>query len=416
MSLPNDLRSILNDEKLCDVVLEGNDGENAPAAKVILASRTTYFRQMFYGEFVEASSDTVALDFPGMLLRYVVEFCHTGGIKDLERKVGDTKIAPDRVRLVVKIALACHYFGLYEVFCKDVFRTWFVRHIENNEENHHLACVLMEAISGTAFENESGHCGLRGLAADILVVHPTTSLFVDKNDPDSSGLLSLSATTLEKIMNDGFYINATELVLFGFIHKWVFALFDRSSDSYKENRLREGMHIARHIELTRILPSDLTNVVETSGLVEKDRLHEAYKVQARVLESKDGLPALKEIAAMTRENYPLGVSIRLDKSSLRAVNGIYKVHKVTRGEPFTVSSLIHFKKLISSSDNDNEKFDLDVIYNYRQFYLCRNGKKCYETAFVEDLFDASETSWDALENASELAALHPLPTITRVNV
>ena len=55
-----------------DVVMEGTDGEMIPAYKLILASRSKFFKTLFYGDFAESSSTGI-----------VQYYCHTDQVSSM---------------------------------------------------------------------------------------------------------------------------------------------------------------------------------------------------------------------------------------------------------------------------------------------------------------------------------------------
>lgn len=75
----NSKRELEDDESpMKDVALIGSDGGRAMATKAILAVQSPFFRRMFFGDFKEASCDSVTLSYPGEILQWVVTFCYTG--------------------------------------------------------------------------------------------------------------------------------------------------------------------------------------------------------------------------------------------------------------------------------------------------------------------------------------------------
>ncbi len=56
----NEMKSIWEDDELCDITLEV-DGQFIKAHKVVLASHSPYFRAMFCGRFQDAQKESIEL-------------------------------------------------------------------------------------------------------------------------------------------------------------------------------------------------------------------------------------------------------------------------------------------------------------------------------------------------------------------
>lgn len=77
-SLSNDL---WKNKEFTDVVLDV-DGEKIPAHKLILATKSPYFRALLYGEMREASQEEVTLpNIPLTPFKRVLEYAYTGKLE-----------------------------------------------------------------------------------------------------------------------------------------------------------------------------------------------------------------------------------------------------------------------------------------------------------------------------------------------
>jgi len=120
-------RELEDDESpMKDVALVGSDGGRVKAAKNILAMHSPFFRHMFFGNFKEASCDSVTLSYPSEILRWVVTFCYIGEwpketFWDEDKSgffLGARSDNEAQARLLVRLRDASDYFELTLLHCE----------------------------------------------------------------------------------------------------------------------------------------------------------------------------------------------------------------------------------------------------------------------------------------------------------
>ena len=92
------------------------------------------------------------------------------------------------------------------------------------------------------------------------------------------GVHALSADTLSKIILDT-RMKCAELTLFLALKEWSDLKGLEKEDAGSSNATA-GKSIAKNINLAQISPSDLLSIVMQSGLVEQERVYEAFRDQA----------------------------------------------------------------------------------------------------------------------------------------
>ena len=77
MTLKADMvRALEEDDAMKDVTLIGSDGGRVSASKTVLAIRSPVFKRMFYGNFQEAESAEVPMDYTSGVLQVIVNYCY----------------------------------------------------------------------------------------------------------------------------------------------------------------------------------------------------------------------------------------------------------------------------------------------------------------------------------------------------
>jgi len=123
-----------------DVTLQGTDGEKIQAHRILLAARSTFFRNLLLGDFNEARVPVVRLDFEGSILRAIVEYCYV----DRVSLCGET-CEPDLVETIVKIAVAADYF---ECRCDTLVTKWACEKINTSPRLAWNFLMAAETVAG----------------------------------------------------------------------------------------------------------------------------------------------------------------------------------------------------------------------------------------------------------------------------
>jgi hypothetical protein len=263
------IQNLLMDEELSDLLLVGTDGVAVRSNRCMLASRSKVFRRMLYGDFSEASSTSISLDYKGEVVQAVVEYIYTDKCEIFN------ECNVELARTVVCLAEAANFFDLPKLSqkAKDLARSMI-------REQPSLACVILGEYSGVG-----------GVISEIeeyarQAIRSNPSALLDQ----STAIWSMSPALLETIIQDK-HISANEYTLFRILEAWTNATDDHMSNSKSGEPLdaAESQRIARreaakqmtrHLRLERIDPHHLCTTVTSSGLVTQDQLLEAYKSQA----------------------------------------------------------------------------------------------------------------------------------------
>lgn len=261
------LRTLVTDEALSDVKLEGTDGVLVCANRGLLAVRSQVFRSMLFGKFAEARKNgVVKIGYSSCVLKSIVEYCFTDGAQLLKSLDKDDTSAKD-VSSVISLVDAANYFVLpgLKRFAEDVACSAM-------KKKPRLACLFFAEAKPPAEKLES-------LALEIIRSQPTEAL-LEKN-----AIVSLSQSCVEKIMRDD-RIMASELTMFRVLKVWVDGGKD-AADCEVRRRVAKGM--SRHVvALERISARDLIREVEPSGLIASNQLLEAYRKKAFRAEDRPG--------------------------------------------------------------------------------------------------------------------------------
>lgn len=260
------MKILLTDRDLCDVELQGTDQVLVPANRGMLGARSKVFRTMLFGKFAEANSSTIALGYPGAVLRSVVEYICTNQCEVLQ----DTDDCQPRT--LVALADAAQYFGFPKLSrqAQRAARSWM-------ERKPSLACLFLVECRGT---------GLEDWARQMIRSKPTETFL---SDDDREAVASLSPALLESILRDG-QMEADEYTLFRILKAWAdmddYCIEtdtdgdDETSNASPETRQEIATRLTEHIRLEGINPPDLATFVAPSGLVSAEQLSKAFQVQA----------------------------------------------------------------------------------------------------------------------------------------
>jgi hypothetical protein len=278
-----DIRSLLNNEELTDIVLvptvpepcasaedanynsETSDGdgdvtgETVPAIKSILAARSPVFRRMLYGDFRETRSKSddggggglsVKLEYSSSVLRLLVEFCFTDRLDSLEggdrdeyddddedsRNEHDGNMAnrgdsqtgvvstpslSGTARLLTSLSSAAHYFDIPKLE-HDILS----RLNEMMTRQPSLACVVLDE-ANRIMQEELCQVALEKIRARpkaALLPYDNGITLVDggttESWKDKGGVVALSASLLERVVFDD-VSTASEWTKFTCLQRWV---------------------------------------------------------------------------------------------------------------------------------------------------------------------------------------------------
>ena len=263
------------DTELFDVTLRSKDGDEIKAHRCILAARSSFFRGMFCGSFAEASSDDlkVNLHFDGVVVKALLDYIYTGTFSlEEEAKTSSRREA----QILVALRTAADYVdvsGLTKLVYKHVKKVV--------SQNPDLLLWLFEFCSepgGETLNTTSTSTawqdgiGLESLVLDRIRSDPETIATSDVLPSLDIGTI----TSLLKETSKTFY----ESERFDILQKW--AAYGCNEDSDNEARLALARPLMKTIRLELIDPTDLFEFVESSKLVNKDMVHDAYKKHALV--------------------------------------------------------------------------------------------------------------------------------------
>lgn len=276
-SLEDVLTTLLTDDTLSDILLQGNDGEKVAANRCILACRSDVFKRMLFNTSSSGTShDILRVNYDGDVVQALVDYIYTDDADILTAAAESMSCNAALAKTLVFLTDAALHFGLpglvrktEEVGCQLM------------EENNHLACSFMETCRNIGSRLNSS-CLLEK-ALQIIRANPTSIL-------NNEGLASLGSAVLEEIVSDN-DIEADELSLFYLIKAWYDSYCNsimKPDNMRKESRRTVAAKLAEHIRYENIDPNLLTSAVSSSGLVPEKRLNEAYKAQALRAVSRNG--------------------------------------------------------------------------------------------------------------------------------
>ena len=278
ITLTKALSNFLTDDALNDFSLEGSDGKRVRANRYVLASRSTVFHRMLVGGFSEATSEVVRVEYPGDVLRAIVEYVHTDSA-DIRKKAteGEAENGSDpsqgfqQIRNLVSLTAAATYFDLPGL-CQKIQENLTL----SLNESPVLAYATLEACRQ---EGPSEPAEVADLALSI--IRSGGASVVTPGD-----VTCLSPALVEEILQDTNTV-MDESQLFRFLQVWVEA--ETFSVENNSDRRTMAKDMVKNIRLEKIDPKMLSTVVETSGLVTHEQLLNAYKAQALVAQERHSI-------------------------------------------------------------------------------------------------------------------------------
>ena len=361
VSLKDAFAKFLTEEKFMDVVLQGKDGEQVPANRCILASRSEVFRQMLFGSFKEASlaENVISIGYDGNILRAVVEYICTDSAEIFHKTEQPNESGADStvrcgddetlMGMFVCVADAASYFHLPGLSHK-------VEEIASKfaQRRPPLAFVLLQACLE---KGPSIPPTFQEKVVSIIRSEEAADAVENACDDDNTLIASLSADTLEYILQDP-KMEWQEYQLYQLVSMWVYG----PKDDPEVGQLRVQTardRLVQHIRFESIHPEYLTTDIATSGFVEDTQLYEAFKIQALAAANSDDfkLKLKKPRYVEWTEEPPINiddiVAIKVEGAGLANANGVY-IHNGVFGGPAqfgwdeTISSLGTLNRNIGS--------------------------------------------------------------------
>lgn len=253
------LCSIFGDEEVSDIILQGCDGGSVVAVKAILASRSTMFRHMFYGDgkssFVpkEPGEKEVFVfdDWDCRILHLVVEYCYTDTCSAMKSQPTE-----EIARVMAILRIASKAFKLPGLL--DKIRQWGWKQINRHPA---LACAMVDE----GMRNDD----VDELALQTLQIKSRAALLPDPKAV-GSGVLALSKPGLLFVLRT-LEETTSHYLLLQVMERWVdFSPEDCSgADAARERSSREAFAkkcAMRFIKLSKIPQENLSIVMKTSSL------------------------------------------------------------------------------------------------------------------------------------------------------
>mmetsp|Transcript_12999 Transcript_12999/g.14875 ORF Transcript_12999/g.14875 Transcript_12999/m.14875 type:complete len:552 (+) Transcript_12999:152-1807(+) len=265
---------------------------------------------MLYGNFREASSSSIALEYDGIILEAIVEFCCSNEISKF--RVLYIQRHAYSARRLVQLAKAADYLQLEGL-------TKLVIGLAHNLTTRYppLACAVYdEANFNTPLSQDA-----------LLMIQCRPYVTLPPDDATGGGIDCLSGTKLQTIFIDK-YVKAGELFLFEMLQEWSerCCIFKSNEDTgemdehgYEENTNNRGtvQECASHIHLEDIEPQDLLSIVKPSGFCSDVSIVDAITKQAL-------RASQNHIWSLSCRGRPNNIErILVEGAGLQDANGIY---------------------------------------------------------------------------------------------
>lgn len=258
------LKRLLTDESLADVALKGTDGVQVLSNACLLAARSDVLRSLLYDDGSKDAT-TVSIGYKGCVLQAVVEYILTDNAAFVTPLIAkgedaDFSAAAERARSIVSVADAAKYFllpnlGKMAEECAEA----------EMRKNAPLACVYLSAAAELKIPD------IEEAAMDVVRGEVPFDL------RDHKAAMELLSPDALKLILDDEYCEADDRGLFLFLCAWVGSGGD---DAEKDRRKTIASKLVQHVKLEEMDPSDLVEIVSSSGLVSDEEMMEAYKKQA----------------------------------------------------------------------------------------------------------------------------------------
>jgi len=287
--LASDVKKLFLHKNFSDVTLIGSDGKSVPAVKFILAARSEVFIRMFDSNFIERSSLEVQMHFSSVVLEAVVEFCFTDKLGVRFDDADDADDADDQARTLVLVSCAAHYLDI------PLLEKYVLEQLD--EIMSHcppLACAVYDEASRLGIPAEN----LLEASAEKIRSNLKSSLLNEASEC-GGGVRALDESALGKIVFDE-KLTTSEVTKFSCLQKWAEETTEDSEESTKRGHEEEettnavswkrrkfsiASNLAKRVDLSLIPASELSTLVEESGLVSSEALYRFYKSQALKLQA-----------------------------------------------------------------------------------------------------------------------------------
>ena len=253
-TLIQDLLEALQDDEMADVCLVGKDGADVFANRFVLAARSKVLKSMLYGNFRESTMHRIPLDYDGVILEAIVEFCTRNEIPKFRLYIHRNSRS---ARRLVQLFKAADYLGLEKL-------AEVVAQMAHNLTSRYppLACAV--------YDEADLHTTVAKDALLMIQCRPYVTLPPDNET--EGGIDCLCPTKLLSIYDDK-SVKASEMFLFEMLQKWL-----------ELRDLPDGTDVAKrcvkYLRLADIEPQDLLRVVRGTGLCPEQRITDAVTTQA----------------------------------------------------------------------------------------------------------------------------------------
>jgi hypothetical protein len=130
ISMASAMEIIMHDEAFANVVFECDNGQTVSACKQILGARSAYFKSLLYGNMMEQGKTHIKLHgVSDKVLRHVVEFLHTDGIRTIVNCVERAVSIPANVDQFIEKNVTEIAAELLQVL--DLARQYFLPRLES---------------------------------------------------------------------------------------------------------------------------------------------------------------------------------------------------------------------------------------------------------------------------------------------
>lgn len=289
-SVIKDILEALGDDDLTDVCLEGKDGREIYSNRFILAARSKVLKSMLYGSFRESSMCRIPLDYDGVILEAVVEFCSKNEIPVFRLYIHRNA---QSARRLVQLFKAADYLGLAEL-------AQLVAQMAHNLMSRYppLACAIYDEAD---FETKVSHDALLMIQCRPYVTLPS-------DDTTGGGISCLCPIKLRSLYDDK-DVKASELFLFEILQDWL--------ETCKEtNGPDVAQECATHLRLADIEPQHLLTKIKGTGICSDKSITDAVTTQAL----RSATAGIWTISSRGRPNIE---RILVEGAGSANVNGIY---------------------------------------------------------------------------------------------
>ena len=183
---------MLDDERFSDIKLRGSDGKLVNGSRLHLSARSEVFQKMLLGNFVEATKPVVDLNYPGDVLRAIVEFIYTEDSSLFHREVDEDEGSADEsktyVETLVEFVEAAEYLSLPDILDKAANCSKSILEKEAN-----FSCLFLNVCEKHA---GSAVASVKNTVFSFVRLHPYVLL------EDKKSLSAMSTTQLSEILQD----------------------------------------------------------------------------------------------------------------------------------------------------------------------------------------------------------------------